>query len=195
MNNDHIIMEAVFSARPVPGYVKRISFQCPGGGGAYNRATLFLGEINTGIWPSRLGESQIWNCKIWPWFPRDSNPRMTVLAKTRSNCKLQTRPVVRQRAPHQPTRNSLTVTKIWSWAQDGCLTPRQTGRLDVGRNITLTLSLRECLQTAVRRVWGWCEIAASLQGCEAGSRGTSTVRRYHQAEQWRPQLRTLVFVW
>jgi hypothetical protein len=29
--------------------------QCPGG---YNWATLFLGEINTGTWPSRLGESQ-----------------------------------------------------------------------------------------------------------------------------------------
>jgi hypothetical protein len=26
----------------------------------YNWATLFLGEINTGTWPSRLGESQKW---------------------------------------------------------------------------------------------------------------------------------------
>jgi hypothetical protein len=25
----------------------------------YNRATLFLGDINTGTWSSRLGESQI----------------------------------------------------------------------------------------------------------------------------------------
>jgi hypothetical protein len=25
----------------------------------YNWATLFLGDINTGIWPSRLGESQM----------------------------------------------------------------------------------------------------------------------------------------
>jgi hypothetical protein len=29
--------------------------QCLG----YNRVTLFLGGINTGTWPSRLGESQI----------------------------------------------------------------------------------------------------------------------------------------
>jgi hypothetical protein len=29
--------------------------QCPG----YNWATLFLGDINTGTWPSRLGESQM----------------------------------------------------------------------------------------------------------------------------------------
>jgi hypothetical protein len=25
----------------------------------YNRATLFLGDINTGTWPSKLGESRI----------------------------------------------------------------------------------------------------------------------------------------
>jgi hypothetical protein len=29
--------------------------QCPG----YNWASLFLGDINTGTWPSRLGESQM----------------------------------------------------------------------------------------------------------------------------------------
>jgi hypothetical protein len=29
--------------------------QCLG----YNRATLFVGDINTGTWPSRLGESRI----------------------------------------------------------------------------------------------------------------------------------------
>jgi hypothetical protein len=31
----------------------------------YNRATLFLGDINTGTWSSRLGESQIWDSKRW----------------------------------------------------------------------------------------------------------------------------------
>jgi hypothetical protein len=31
----------------------------------YNWATLFLGEINTGTWPSNLGESQISDSKIW----------------------------------------------------------------------------------------------------------------------------------
>jgi hypothetical protein len=35
--------------------------QCLG----YNRATLFLGDVNTGTWPSRLGESRISNSKIW----------------------------------------------------------------------------------------------------------------------------------
>jgi hypothetical protein len=33
-------------------------------------------------------------------------------------------------------------TKKWSSTPDGCLTPRQTGRLTVGHNITLTLSCK-----------------------------------------------------
>jgi hypothetical protein len=46
--------------------------------------------------------------------PRDSDPRMTALARPSSNCKRQTRPVVRKSAPHQQTRNCPTVIKIWS---------------------------------------------------------------------------------
>jgi hypothetical protein len=66
--------------------------QCLG----YNRAILFLGDINTGTWPSRLGESQIWDSKIWPWVPGDSDLRMTALTKTSSNCNRQTHPLVRE---------------------------------------------------------------------------------------------------
>jgi hypothetical protein len=55
------------------------------------RATLFLGDINTGTLPSRLGESWIWDSKIWSQIPWYSDPRMTVLARTSSKCKLQTR--------------------------------------------------------------------------------------------------------
>jgi hypothetical protein len=62
---------------------------------------------------------------------------MTALARTSSNCKRETRPLVREVTPHQQTRNWLTVTKIWSWTPDGGLIPRQT----VGRIITLTLIL------------------------------------------------------
>jgi hypothetical protein len=62
---------------------------------------------------------------------------MTAVTRASSNCKRQNRPVVREGAPHPQTRNCLTVIKIWSWAPDGCLTARQTGRLTVGRNITL----------------------------------------------------------
>jgi hypothetical protein len=56
-------------------------------------------------------------------------------------------------------------------------------------------SLRESTETAVRRVGGWCEMAASLRVREPGSRVTFTVGRCHHAAQWRPWLRTLVFVW
>jgi hypothetical protein len=45
------------------------------------------------------------------------------------------------------------------------------------------LPLRDSLETRVRRVGGWCEMAASLRGLEPGSRGTSTVGRCHQAAQ------------
>jgi hypothetical protein len=66
---------------------------------------------------------------------------MTALAKTSSNFKQQTRPLIREGAPHQQTPNCLAVIKFWSRAPDGCLAPRQTGRLIVGRNKTLTLTL------------------------------------------------------
>jgi hypothetical protein len=55
--------------------------------------------------------------------------------------KWQTRPLVREDAPYQPTRNRPTVMKIWSKAPEGCFIPRQSGRLIVGRNMTLTLNL------------------------------------------------------
>jgi hypothetical protein len=41
-------------------------------------------------------------------------PKMSSLARARSNCKRQTRPLVRESAPHQQTSNCLTVIKIWS---------------------------------------------------------------------------------
>jgi hypothetical protein len=51
--------------------------------------------------------------------------------------EIGTDPSSRQRGrPHQQTRNC-QAEKI----SNGCLTPRQTGRLIVGRNITLTLAL------------------------------------------------------
>jgi hypothetical protein len=43
------------------------------------------------------------------------------------------------------------------------------------------LLLRESPETAVGRVRGWCEMAASLRGREPGSREMSTVRRRYQA--------------
>jgi hypothetical protein len=92
-------------------------------------------------WPSRLGEHRIWDSKIWSWVPRDSYSRMIALARTSSSCKRQTSPLVRDNASRQQTRKCLTVIKIWSWAPDGGLKPRQTGRLTISHNIILTLTL------------------------------------------------------
>jgi hypothetical protein len=49
----------------------------------------------------------------------------------------------RQRGCSTSTNPQLTVIKIRCWAPDGCLTPGQTGRLTVGCNITLTLTLTD----------------------------------------------------
>jgi hypothetical protein len=57
---------------------------------------------------------RIWGSKIWSRVPRDSDPKMTALARPSSNCKRQPRPLVRESAPHQQTRTCLKVIKIWS---------------------------------------------------------------------------------
>jgi hypothetical protein len=54
----------------------------------YNWATLFLRHINTGTWSSRLGEPRISESKIWSRVSRDSDLRMTALARASSNCML-----------------------------------------------------------------------------------------------------------
>jgi hypothetical protein len=74
------------------------------------------------------GKSRIWDSKMWSRIPRDLDPKMTALARSSSNCKRQTRPLVRGSAPHQGTRNSQTVINIWSSAPDGCFIPRWTDR-------------------------------------------------------------------
>jgi hypothetical protein len=81
--------------------------------------------------------------------------------------------------------DSLTVIQIWSWAPDYGLTPRQTGQLIISHNMTLTLTLLNSHETAVRILRGWCEMAVILRGREPGSRGTSTFGRHYQAVQWR----------
>jgi hypothetical protein len=71
--------------------------------------------------------------------PRDSDARMTALAKVNSKCKRQTRPLVEVAShinkPRTGSNKNLVLGLRWG------LTPRQTGRLIVGRNITLTLTL------------------------------------------------------
>jgi hypothetical protein len=76
-----------------------------------NWATLFLGEINTGTWPSMLGESQIWDNNIWSRALLHLDSRKTALGRPSRNCKLQNHPLIREGAPHQQTHNCLTIIK------------------------------------------------------------------------------------
>jgi hypothetical protein len=66
----------------------------------YNWATLFLGEINIGTWPSRFGSLINRDNKIrtLPW---ESDLRNDALAMPGKNWKVQTRLFVREGAPHQ----------------------------------------------------------------------------------------------
>jgi hypothetical protein len=57
---------------PVPGGITGTS--CPWG---YKYGNLAL----------QVGESRIRDSKIWSWVPRDSDPRITTLARASSNCK------------------------------------------------------------------------------------------------------------
>jgi hypothetical protein len=83
----------------------------------------------------RDGKSQIWDSKIWSRVPRDSDPTKIALARTRSNCKRQTRPLVREGAPQKQDRNCLWVINIWLWSPDRT---RHQDLLTVSRNLTLT---------------------------------------------------------
>jgi hypothetical protein len=59
----------------------------------YNWATLFLGDINTGTWPSRLGESQMGELSMVT-----GSARLGPLSDYTANC----RPVLSsERAPHR----------------------------------------------------------------------------------------------
>jgi hypothetical protein len=63
------------------------------------------------------------------------------LVTSSKDWKIQTRLFVGEGAPHHLILNCLKKIKErrrrnWSWVQDGCLSPIQTGRLTFGRNIT-----------------------------------------------------------
>jgi hypothetical protein len=62
----------------------------------------------------RKGKSRIWDSKIWPPVLRDSDQKMTALARSSCNCNRQTRPLVREGVPNQQIRNCQTIKKIWS---------------------------------------------------------------------------------
>jgi hypothetical protein len=52
--------------------------------------------------------------KIWPRVLRDSDPKITAMARASCNCKGQTRPLVRQGVLNKKNRNCQTILKIWT---------------------------------------------------------------------------------
>jgi hypothetical protein len=58
----------------------------------YNWITLFLGDINTGTWPSRLGESQMSSAGLRP------KSHCSGKAQKQLYSKLQTRPLIKEGA-------------------------------------------------------------------------------------------------
>jgi hypothetical protein len=69
---------------------------------------MFLGEINTGIWPSRFGGvSKRWTMK----YAHESVGLRSEKGYPQQKLKLQTRLLVREGAPHQQTRNCLNIIK------------------------------------------------------------------------------------
>jgi hypothetical protein len=97
------------------------------------------GNINAEISPVGLGGYRTWDSKVRSWLLRDSDPRNTALARPSGKYKLQIRPLARTGTRHQEKRKCPTVIKIWSWAPNGCLRTTQTGRLTVGRKVSLIL--------------------------------------------------------
>jgi hypothetical protein len=106
----------------------------------YNWSTLFLQEPGHPGWGSLKNRDN----ELCLWVPWDSDLRKTPLAMPGKNWKIYTRLLVREGAPHKQTWNCLKNNqrqngKNCSRVPDECLIPRRTGRLTVGRNVTLTL--------------------------------------------------------
>jgi hypothetical protein len=76
--------------------------------------------------------------------PAELGPENDCAGEDSSGCNRQTRPLVREGAPYRQARKSQTIIKIWSYAPDRGLIPRETGRLTVGRNITVLFSSVVC---------------------------------------------------
>jgi hypothetical protein len=82
-------------------------------------------------------------------IPAGLGPENDCAGEDSSNCKRQTRPLVREGVPYQQIRKCLTVLKNLVISPK---IPRQTGRLTVGRNITVQFSTKIRVQS---REWGY----------------------------------------
>jgi hypothetical protein len=183
-----VLSGTVFSIRSLQSGCKEEFNQCRGG-------IEYLHHSPASRSMRQKRKSWIWDSQIWSRVPRDSDPRMTSLARTSRNCQRQTRPLVRESAPHQQTCNCLTVILIRSLAPDGCFIPRQTGRLIFGRlRFRLRISQSSCAVPSEQLVESWalqgrlkrwrnksrCGVLPSWQRSDDESWRTSTVKIRYQ---------------
>jgi hypothetical protein len=70
--------------------------------------TVPVGYKYGGSRPPGWGSLESETVRIWSWISRDLNLRLTVAARTSSNCERHTHPLIREGSPHQQTRNCLT---------------------------------------------------------------------------------------
>jgi hypothetical protein len=107
--------------------------------GGITGLTLFLGEINTITWPSRLVESQISDSQTWPRVPRNSDQRKAALMSPAHPTSHQRgRPTL---TDTQMCKDDLKrIRKIVRIQMCACHRDRLTGRLTVNYNITSTLT-------------------------------------------------------
>jgi hypothetical protein len=148
------------------------------GGVGSNILIIALGVVGVDENPlpgSRIGLSCSWGIQMRGPDPRGSESLEYVTVKYGHDSRLtRTREWLRWRGPlaavpvvRERVRCYQTVRRIWSWASDGCLAPRQTGRLTSGRNITLT----------------WLKFCWELQLWEAGIWGRGQFRNLKEGER------------
>jgi hypothetical protein len=79
--------------------------------------------------------------------PKGLGPRKDYAGEVQQHIQKIDRPLVREGVPQKQDCNCQRLINIWSYAPDRYLTPRQTGRLTVGRNIRLRLNtIRQIVQ-------------------------------------------------
>jgi hypothetical protein len=77
-------------------------------------------DVITGtVWGDEKESLKSERVKYGREFPRDSDPRKTVLARASYMCKIQTRPLVRECAPKKQEHNCQTTINTWTWAPNG----------------------------------------------------------------------------
>jgi hypothetical protein len=126
----------------------------------YNWVTLFLGEVNTGTWSSRFeGVPEIESIK-YTHVSRETQTRERLRWRGPSTIENYRPDLSSERAPHvNKLRNCLIIILKKKKKEKlgrgpltgGCLTPRQTGLLTAGLNITHTVTIEGWCGNPVRR--------------------------------------------